>query len=868
MNSERQQQIEDLFDDVADSPPSEHRHRLESACGDDCQLIDEVMALLDADASGGHEILGLDVAEMASQLLDPATPPIIPGRFGRYAIKECLGHGGMGWVYLAERDGLGDRVAMKFLHNAWSSSVHRERFAREQRTLAGLNHPCIARLYDAGVINGTPWFAMEYVEGVRITDFCERNQLDLGGRLKLFRSVCEAVKYAHRHLTVHLDLKPSNIFVTADGDIKLLDFGIARNLHREGGEAEKTQTGFRSFSLNYAAPEQIRGEAVDVQTDIHGLGIILYELLTGKTPADLADAGAAELFRYAEEEVKRPSVAVRANSGVPVRASRTNWNDLDVLCLTAIHRDRARRYESAEALIRDLEHFAKDEPLQAQADNARYRLSKFLIRRQNEVIAASVMVTIVIVLSVFFAVRLTNSRNIALNAAARTQRVQRFMLRLFEGNDKFTPPAESLSVMTIVERGVREARTLDREPEMQAELYQTLAGIYQKLGKFDRADELFRAALKERRSLLGPNHPETAESLVDLGLLRLDQARFEEAERLIREGGETLKHVRTADSEGPAKATFALGKVLEARGTYALAIPLLSEAAKLQSGSNAPVPELAVTLKELADAHFYAGHYDVCENLTRQVLDMQRQFYGERHPLIADDLINLGAVQIERGRYTEAEQFYRRALVINRAWYGDNHPQTASTIYMLGEALLSEKRFDDAERLLKEALAIQEQVYGPIHPHVANVLNELCLVHLGRNQMRQAGICFDRVAKIYKTVYGDRHYLVGLALANRASVYLADKDYARAEQGFRDALAHYEQVLPANHLYAGIAQIKLGRALLRQKRYVEAEEHTLAGYKIVNTQTSPAVSWLKSARTDLATIYDQLGRPEEASTFR
>ena len=868
MNEQRQKRVEELFEKMADSAASEYGQLLESACGEDHQLRDDVLALLQADASGGQEILGFNVTDLARHLLDPERPPIIPGRFGRYIIERLLGHGGMGCVYLAQRDGLGDRVAVKFLHDAWSSPLHRERFAKEQRTLAGLNHPAIARLYDSGVANGIPWFAMEYVEGTRITDFAWSHKLDLRVRLKLFRSVCEAVNYAHHYLTVHLDLKPSNILVTEDGAVKLLDFGIAKNLNRDEGSAEKTQTGLRPFSLNYASPEQIRGEALDIQTDVHGLGIVLYELLTGTTPADLTNAGAAEVLRYTEVEAERPSVAALANSRGKVEASKRDWSDLDVLCLTAIHRERARRYKSVEALIRDVDHYLSGRPLEARPDSLVYRAGKFVRRNRSSLAMVAAMSAVVIGLVVFYTVRLTTSRNAALNAAARTQRIQRFTLRLFQGNDGFASPAENLRVLTLVDRGVEEAQTLKREPEMQAELYQTLGGIYQKLGKFDRADDLFRAALKQREALLGKGHPETVESLIDLGLLRLDQAHFVEAERLIRQGRERLERARSADYEERARATFALGKVLEARGNYPAAIPLLSEAAKIQLAAKAPVPERAATLKELADAQFYAGHFDLCESITRQALDADRQFFGDQHPSVAEALINLGAVQIERGHYATAEQFYRKAVDIDQTWYGENHPQTASAIYMLGEALRNENRFDEAELLLNRALAIQEKVYGPTNPHVANVLNELCIVRSQRNQLREARACYDRVVAIYKNVYGDRHYRVGLALANRASVYLTAKDYHQAERGFRDALAHYREVLPANHLYVGIAQIKLGRTLLHLHRYGEAEEHTLAGYKIVKVQTTPTVSWLQSARADLATIYAQLGRQEEASALR
>ncbi len=187
---------------------------------------------------------------------------------------------------------------------------------------------------------------------------------------------------------------------------------------------------------------------------------------------------------------------------------------------------------------------------------------------------------------------------------------------------------------------------------------------------------------------------------------------------------------------------------------------------------------------------------------------------------------------------------------------------------MLGEALVAEKRFEEAESLLREALGIQERIYGSSHPHVANVLNELCIVALGRNRLQEAERCSSRVVEIYRAAYGNQHYRVALGLANLASVYLDKKEYARAEKSFREALELYKQVLPADHLYIGIAEVKLGRTLLREKRYSEAEARSFAGYGILTKQTSPSVSWLRSARTDLADIYDHLGQREKAANFR
>ena len=697
---------------------------------------------------------------------------------------------------------------------------------------------------------------MEYVEGVPVTEYCRMQDGSIEQRLRLFRSVCEAVQYAHGHAIIHRDLKPSNILVRSDGAIGLLDFGISKQLDDLGQAVEQTRTELRLMTPAYAAPEQLRGERVGVFTDVYALGVILYELLAGCAPFDLSNRTPAEAERIiVEQEPVKPSVAARQ------RAS--SWADLDVLCLTAIRKDAVRRYRSTEALIRDIDHYLAGEPLEARPDTWRYRLGKFVRRNRRAVTATALATAAVAALSVFITVRLATSRNTAVASVARMERVQQFMLNLFSGGNKSAGPAAGLKAVTLIDRGIKEAQTLQGEPELQAELYLTLGGIEQKLGNLPQADMVLNAALATR-------DPESliAESTVALGLLRVDQARLDDAERLIREALTNATLARPRDDRAVAKATAALGKVFEAKGSYDKAIPVLEEAVKLESGQRSNPLDTAATLKELADTQFYAGHYDICDNLTQRSLAIHRQVLGGKHPLVADDLINLGAVQFERGDYVEAERWYRQALDINESWYGDQHPETASTLSMLGRSLVFQHRYEEAAKLVEQALAIQERVYGASHPKVANVLNELGTMALQRDKFDEARSRFQRMLDIYKTAYSEHHYLYALALSNLASVYLAEKDYARAERMFREVIQRYAETLAPNHQFRAIAQIKLGRALTGEKRYAEAESQTLAGYNILLRQTSPTVSWLESARKDLVIIYEALKQPDQAAHFR
>jgi len=870
MDNTRWQRIQSLFHGATELPEPERRGFLNAECGDDPELASEVIAMLEQDAAG-ESLLDRNLADVAHQAL--AVCHDIPIKdFGPYRILSVLGEGGMGVVYLAERSDLRNQVAIKVLRDAWLSPSRRERFAREQRTLAQLNHPSIAQLYDADTLpDGTPWFVMERVEGVPLTEYCRQHQSSLEERLQLFRSVCEAVQYAHSNAVIHRDLKPSNILVKKDGTIRLLDFGIAKQMEGLNLPVDQTLTGLRLMTPAYASPEQIRGERVGIQTDVYSLGVILYELLVGQLPFDLSNLTPAEAATViTEHEPGKPSVAAKrttTSANVPL-ADNAAWSDLDVLCLTAMRKETQRRYRSVEALIRDVDCFLAGEPLEARADSVGYRIGKFVRRNRQPVIAATVVFTAIVGLVVFFTVRLTRARNLAQAKAAQTQRIQQFMMNLFQGGDEAAGPAMDMKVVTMMDRGVQQAQTLNADPRVQADLYETLGSIYQKLGKLDRADALLQQAFGQRQQLFGQNSTEAAESLVALGQLRSDQAHYEEAEELIRQGLDIERRSLPRDNPAVLTAETALGAVLASRGNYDQAIPMLEEAVRAQSGGAQATPGLANSLSELASAHYEAGHYKIADPLFRRLLEMHRQLYGMRHPLVAEDLFSLGAVQQDLGYYPAAEAFCRQSLDITQSYYGINHPKTAADLTALGRALLYQNKFDEATANLQQALAIQEHIYGSVHPAVAEAVNELGNVASLQSHYNEAETQFRRVAEIYRAIYGDHHYLVAIALSNLAYNYLNKKDYTRAEGLFRDVVRRFTETLSADNVNTGIAHIKLGRTLLRENSYADAQFESLAGYENLMKQANPGTSYLRAARKDLAAEYDTLKQPEKAAKFR
>jgi eukaryotic-like serine/threonine-protein kinase len=863
-SADRWERVQSLFHGAVDREPADRREWLEHECADDPTLIAEVGALLDEDSRSGS-ILDREFPHIAHEVLDGSVPLL--RAIGPYRILSVLGHGGMGVVYLAQRTDLGSRAAIKVLRDASLSPARRERFAFEQRTLAQLNHPSIARLYDADVLpDGTPFFVMEYVDGVPLTEHCESRDLDVPERLRLFRTVCDAVLFAHGQAVVHRDLKPSNVLVTTDGTVKLLDFGISKHI-AELETGDRTETGLRVMTPAYAAPEQVLGKQTGTYTDVYALGVILYELLAGRLPFNLSRFTPGQSSTVVvDQEPRRPSVAAREVTGGGV-VRRAGWADLDVLCLTAMHKDPQRRYRTVDALIRDIDHYLRGEPLEARPDSTGYRLGKFVRRNWRPLSAGVVMLLTLMTLVAFYTIRLARARDAAVAETARTQRIQNFVLNLFTGGDEAAGPADTLRVVTLLDRGIREANLLDADPAIQAELLETLGGIFQHLGNVDRADSLLSAALEHRRSIAGENDLGVASGEIALGLLRTEQAQYDGAEELLRSALATRLRLLSPDDPSVIEARTSLAKVMQARGEYDDAIAAFEQALQTLSARDPDGAGVAETLGDLANTHYYAGHLEVADSINRIVIAMDRKRLGPRHPNVADDLINLGAIQFDLGNYPEAEAIFRESRDIFSEYYGEDHIETAAAELRVGQALQYEGRLDEAQQLVARALSVRERVYGADHPLVATALNYMASIELGRHNHAAAEQSFRRVADIYRATQGERHPFVAIALSNLASVYMDAGDYVRAEPIYRDVIGRLNETLEPQDLNIGIARIKLGRVLLREGKVEEAEQQSLAGYEILAKQTNPTVSWLRSARNDLIEAYSRLHQPEKATRF-
>jgi serine/threonine-protein kinase len=876
VNSERWERIQAVFHEALERPPTKRREFVLSCAGDDADLANEVLALV---AEDEREDLLLDrgLDPIAAGALAGDSHP--PRQVGRYRLGAMLGEGGMGVVYTATRLDLGQRVAIKILRDAWLSPARRDRFAVEQTMLARLEHPSIARLLDADTLpDGTPWFAMEHVEGESLTRFCAVHSLSIRARVELFREVCEAVQHAHEHAVMHRDLKPSNILVTREGRPKLLDFGIAKSLEAVEPGVQRTRTELRLMTPAYAAPEQFLGEGQGVHTDVYALGGVLYELLAGRVPIDLQGLTQNELAAMVLHQVpEKPSVVAR-REGVATAERGVSWPDLDVICLTALQKDPARRYRSVESLVRDLDHYLRGEPLEARPDTIGYRTGKFVRRNWRPLAVTAAVVIAVGALVTTYTLRLRSARNEALAEARRTRQIQGFMNELLSGKfrtgardkpeEADAGPSDTLRVVDLLERAGARASELAAEPAIQGELYQTVGTMFLLLGRISESDSMLNAALRVRRSKLGHEHADVARSLVALGELRLVQLRPDEAERLVREGLELSRRRASEDPEPLARATASLGHVLAERLDYERAIPVIQEAVRLDSVAGLPERERSKTLTDLANAYYYAGNLAAVDSLSRLALATDRRLNGDRHPSVASDLVNLGYFARDTGRPAEAERYFREAYEINRGWWGEYHPETAAALSALGGTLVDENKLDEARPLLDRALATRERLLGPNHPMVANTLNEVAYLAERQERWDDAEAVYRRQIAIYRAAGHDHQSWIGVAWANLGTMEYHRKRFAEAERCLREALKSYAGTLPADHLDVAIAHYKLGRILLKMNRTAEAEHESRMAYGILTKQAKPPQNWFTSVRADLAAEYQALGRPAEAAKFR
>ena len=811
--------------------PAERERYLAEACKGQPELRAQVESLLRAHEQAG-DFLGQTIPLPSSdfEMQPPGT------MIGRYKLLEKIGEGGFGVVYMAEQqEPVQRKVALKIIKPGMDTREVIARFEAERQALALMDHPNIARVLDGGATEaGRPYFVMELVRGIAITDYCDQNHLATTQRLQLFIKVCQAVQHAHQKAVIHRDLKPSNILVTLhDGEPvpKVIDFGVAKALGQK--LTQKTLlTAFRQMigTPAYMSPEQadLGGLDIDTRADIYSLGVLLYELLTGVTPFDretLAKAALDEIRRMIREtEPPKPSTRLRALGGKltevakhrhtePAALSRLVRGDLDWIAMKCLEKDRTRRYETANGLASDLNRFLNDEPVSAAAPSALYRAQKFVRRHKAALAVATgfiVLVTAGALVSTLQALRATraeraqrqllqqaeqahaNEVRLRLQAeadekkakteATKSQQVAQFLQNMLHG----VAPSVALGRDTRMLREILDktaesiAKGLKDQPEVEADLRDTLGKTYCDLALFPQAEAMHREALRLCNSIFGNEHPRVATSLDNLAYVLWKQGKLPEAETIQKE---------------------ALGMRKKSLGNEH--------------------PDVAISLAHLADVLAAQGKPVEAEAVQREALAMEKKFFGREHPEVAISLNTLAMALMDQGRLMEAETAEREALAISLKLQKED-PQVANHLDLLAAVLWKQGKVQEAESLYRESLAMRRRLLGNEHMAVSGTLNNLAVLLRNQNRLDEAEATYREALAISQKLQKE-HQFVANQLNNLGLVLRKQGKLIDAEPLYRESLAMREKLLGRKHPDVAWSRNDLATLLQEQGRLAEAE---------------------------------------------
>jgi len=844
---ERWRRIEALFERALDVAAEGRRTFVEREAGGDTALVAEVLRLLEAEqASDGF--LAEPAARWAGPILErlaAGEAPADGARFGPYRILEEIGAGGMSRVFRAVRaDGAFDQeVALKVLRLGGPHREERERrFRAERQLLATLDHPGIARILDGGTgEGGLQYLAMELVDGLPLDRYAAEQGLDVAERLRLFVKVCDAVEYAHRRLIVHRDLKPGNILVDSGGEPRLLDFGIAKLLAEPeveaAGEAPRTRTGLLLMTPEYAAPEQIRGEPVTTATDVYALGVVLYELLAGRRPFDLAGRSPSEIDSIVS---KRSPASLTPDTVPEARSGGTPLRDLDAIVQKALAKEPERRYRSVAELADDVGRALSGHPVEARPPSWRYRTRRFVGRHRLATTLVGAGVLLVAALSLGFTWRLARERDAtrrqaeaAERARAGAEQVLGFLSELFQSADPLSALSAGrarteLTAQQMLDRSVERLGSAEiADPLVKARILTVVGGIYRRVGAADRAEPLVREGLRLREEAAGDHELELAESWIALARIEELEARFDAAAELARRAIAVFR--AAGDARRLAPALESLGTILTHRSEWSDAVAALEEAiaiwerlgtgdrqaealvylaqaetalrqadeaqehlerslALIESGRGPEHPSVALPLIALASLHSDMGRPAEAIPLLERAERILKDVLGPEDFRLALVANNLGIAHTRSGDHSGALPYLQEALAGYRRWQ-EGHPDVGEILNNLGAVEWELGHPRQAEEYYRAALAVLRRTYPDEHPAVARVYYNLGEALFGQGSLAPARVELERSLRLFEAKFGAEHFIVAAPLLYLARIAEREGDPERAESQYARALA-------------------------------------------------------------------------------
>ncbi|NBC04426.1 MAG: tetratricopeptide repeat protein [Bacteroidetes bacterium] len=824
MNSQQWDDIQDLFHQCIELSLDEQKIFLDNLKEKKPQISAELKKLLDA-----HHMSGtfLEDEILEEEFISEGD------RVGPWRIIREIGRGGMSSVFLATRaDGQFEReVAIKFLHGLIPGQSMHKRLQQEQKILARLQHKNIAQLFDAGLTDeGRPYFILEYIQGKPITEWCNEKHLSFEDRLQLFVQVCEAVQFAHQRLIVHRDLKPNNILVDNHGTVKLLDFGIAKILEDEPQEgAPVTKTGLFLMTPEYASPEQVHGDSITTATDVHALGLILYELLTGRLPYDVSDKKPIEICSIISKTTPaKPSSVVSKISSETIQLGSINIaqhkrrlrGDLDTVVLKSIRKEPERRYGSADQLLQDIRRYQKNEPISARPESAGYLTKKFIQRNRTVVFALSVIGIILVATAIFS----LNQARITEIERQKTEQVNAFLQEMLASPNPYQDGLE-VKVIDILDRTAdRIDIELSNQPAVEASVRHTLGVTYRELGDIDKADFQLRQSLAIMNQLFTPPNAELSEIQVEMAKTEQMQGNYQTADSLLN---------------------LALTADLELFGRESTTI--------------------AARLGDLGSLQWEMGNFNEAETLLRESLELEQKLRSPNHEQIASSMGNLATLLSDQGYDHEALELYREELKIYRTNYEDDrHPAIPQVLSHIGIILDDQEKYEEALADHKKALSLFRELKGEDHPDVVYAMNNLASVMTKMGNMEEALAMQVDAAALYRDIFGPDHPNLGIQYNNIAFTKRNMSDLEGAKESYSKAIETWQSGLPPGHPFLAYGYHNLASVLLSQDRPGEALPYFRDAYKIRTEQLSPENPERAMTTSMLGECLASLGRMAEA----
>lgn len=914
-----------VVDAALDRPPGTRTAFLEEACGDDDALLRRARSFLaSAEGPEAHRLehrLTSAVGAAASETLGRAHPE----RIGRYTVIRVLGEGGMGTVYAARQEEPVRRdVAIKVIRPGMHAPDLVARFRAERQTLATLQHPNIAELYEAGTTeDGLPYFIMEWIHGESITDYCERRSLELPARVRLFRTLLGAVQHAHQKTLVHRDLKPSNVLVAeVDGRsvLKVIDFGVARVTTGEAGLTRPTGPGIGT--PEYMSPECLlrHGHRADTRSDIYSLGVVLYELVAGVHPFGrerFNEATPSEIERMILQDPVPGATRQRTRrirDGEGHGHTRWGWRgpsiqpDLDRIIEVAMAREPSQRYATVVGLDADLGRFLEGRPISARPPRRSYRAARFLSRNRVPVTGAAVALVLLVGTAVSFTLRLANERDRAEREAATAQQVAGMLQSVFEVSDPATTTPADLTARDLLDRASeRIGVELVGQPEVQGALLTILGRTYGGLGLWNDADRhlehavtlageggedravradrllqlgeirfeagnleagetVLREALAIREETLGRNHPTTAVVLGALSVVRRAQGDLDGAEALAREALEVLRAAPDPDGLALAQVLHSLGFIASSRASYRESEEAYREALALREAELDPThPDVLSTRGNLALTLENLGSYDEAEALLRETLDARRTRLGAAHPRSLISLNNLAYMLWRTGQYARATELFDEVVQIGTRQTPEGTPNLAVMMNNLGVAQRRLGELGASEETHRAALAMNRRHLGASHPRIAGDLDNLGRTVLALGRVAEAEGLHRGALAMRDELLGAEHPGRAESLAALGQARLAQ---GQAEEGLellQEAAMIREESLGPEHPRTAETLHDFGVALHAAGHPSRAEGSLREALAVRRAALGPDHPDVAATLVALSGVLEAIGRTVEAS---